>query len=419
MWHFDPNQLAGLIGDAPLDHGVRPRQSGWSTPSAPSSDAEEPLANARHEPARQEHVTLDVASDSEPQTPRDATQREDSRSIGAPVEAALPSTLSLLSSGSRKSKKSGDTLGPAVRGPQASLGSVWSRTSEESQKILVQQATSLQEEEEKELEQTYGIHPLFDNNQSIEYYVSAKGFWTAGKVRLGHVQEGGDEHRFIYNITVIRTGQQRIDVAVDRLRPPYAQDELVEVFLPKSNKWIHGSIHGRHGAAATITGYQVKFENQEAVENVPALMVRRRFVEGEEVEVFRDTMTGWETAQVGEDDQADQWPLHLSDRSPGAPGSVEATSRDRLSLNAEVADAEAEEGDEEAPPPPPIHIPHPWKMVPIRMPAARGLRGDEPMPSYQIRRKKSGQTAGQSSQHAELLAEEPTNPSQSTQLATE
>lgn len=419
MWHFDPNQLAGLIGDAPLDHGVRERQSGWNTPSAPSSDAEEPLGK--------DHVTLDVASDGESQTPKDVTQRDDSRSIGAPVEAALPSTLSLLSSGSRKSKKSGDPLGPEVRGPQASLGSVWSRTSEESHKILVQQATSLQEEEEKELEQTYGIHPLFDNNQSIEYYVSAKGFWTAGKVRLGHVQEGDDEHRFIYNITVIRTGQQRIDVAVDRLRPPYEQDELVEVFLPKSNKWIHGSIHGRHGAAATITGYQVKFENKAAVENVPALMVRRRFVEGEEVEVFRDTMTGWEIAQVGEDlasdhDQADQRPLHLSDqppphlsdRSPGAPGSVEATSRERLSQNAEVADAEAEEGDEEAPPPPLIHVPHPWKMVPIRMPHPWKM-----VPSYQIRRKKSGQAAGQSSQHAELLTEELTNPSQSTQLAKE
>jgi len=201
------------------------------------------------------------------------------------------------------------------------------------------------------------------------------------------------DRRFIYNVTIIRTNQLRVDVAVDRIRVPFLDDEEVEVFMSTKNTWLPGLIEGSTGGHATITGYKVRFA-EKSVEAVPATHIRRRFLEEEDVHVYMSDDLGWTSAQVapgitGESSAGLEFPPYLSDRSPGAPGSVEAVAREKLSESGVVEAVDQIEGDcdEEAPPEQQVeYVPHPWKMVPIRWKMVRGYR-TEMIPSYHIRRR--------------------------------
>jgi hypothetical protein len=145
--------------------------------------------------------------------------------------------------------------------------------------------------------------PAYDDEQSIEYFSIAHQQWLRGTVysRASSSTGSHDDATVSMTLTLFNGQQTRKNIGLDLLRAPFKLGERVELFS------------GRQGGlrlAATIAPnqkskrpllhhYRVVVDgSKEIFENVPPHRLKRRYVRGQEIEVYRGPQLGWELAEV-------------------------------------------------------------------------------------------------------------------------
>jgi hypothetical protein len=150
----------------------------------------------------------------------------------------------------------------------------------------------------------------YDDEQSIEYFSVTHQHWLNGTVHsvASSGTGGNNDATVLTTVSLLHGHQIRENIGLDLLRSPFKSGELVELFS------------GRQGGcriAATIApdqelprpllhGYRVVVEgSKEVFENVPPHRLKRRFVPGQEIEVYRGPQLGWQFAEVHHTASAD------------------------------------------------------------------------------------------------------------------
>jgi hypothetical protein len=165
-----------------------------------------------------------------------------------------------------------------------------------------------QEEEQKKRDAEnkkllHKIHPALEDGSCVEYYSAANSTWVPGVVHIAVEKEDDSDGAAllaIYNVALSKGSQLRECVALNALRPQFQQAELVDIFSRRGGgMWAPGSITGATGFSATTVGYRVHVEEQNVVlDKVPPSRLRRRFLSGSAVEVYRGAARGWCPAVV-------------------------------------------------------------------------------------------------------------------------
>jgi hypothetical protein len=204
--------------------------------------------------------------------------------------------------------------------------------------------------------------PAYDDEQSIEYFSIPHQQWLRGTVysRLLSSTGSRDDATVSTTVTLFHGQQTRENVGLDLLRSPFKPGERVELFS------------GRQGGlrlAATIAPdqksrrpilhhYRVVVDgSKEIFENVPPHRLKRRYVRGQEIEVYRGPQLGWELAEVHHTASADgcseellRLPsqLHREDSKSvlahtGMQTDVLTARNSKVSRNSKLMDARASE----------------------------------------------------------------------------
>jgi len=159
----------------------------------------------------------------------------------------------------------------------------------------------------------------------VEYYSSSHKVWVQGVLHLQLIED--PEPRPCYCVAVKKGAQMRVDVPVDAIRPKMCQGEPVELYSRRNNgQWVAGFIVGEQSRGATTLGYRAQIEHSGVdLDHVPAMRLRRRFLKGTAVEVYRGPPHGWrpavvhsEAEQCEDDDDGMALPSRLhKEKSPG------------------------------------------------------------------------------------------------------
>ncbi|CAE7492523.1 unnamed protein product [Symbiodinium sp. CCMP2456] len=112
--------------------------------------------------------------------------------------------------------------------------------------------------------------------QKVSYAVTLKGRWRA---------------------------QERPHVPLELLRAPLQVGEPVELWS-RSDGWLLAEVEGLEASTALLRHYKVRVFGQEAVAVVEASYLRRRFLKGSAVEVYRGPARGWICTRVSDMDMA-------------------------------------------------------------------------------------------------------------------
>lgn len=145
----------------------------------------------------------------------------------------------------------------------------------------------------------------------VEYYSSRNRRWLLANVAglgvevplLGLDHSGATlsvgnsamgELDYSYDVVVGATKQLRPFVALPLLRPPFCQDDAVEVY--QDGQWHAADVCGKQSISATTLGYDVKLIDEAASTRVPAVRLRPRFPPGVDVDVYRGIQLGWRPA---------------------------------------------------------------------------------------------------------------------------
>jgi len=141
----------------------------------------------------------------------------------------------------------------------------------------------------------------YDDGARVEYYSQNLGKWVIGIMRIVESVTGKTARSFRYDVAVT-WGQARVKVGLDNLRLPIEPGEAVEVFLPRG--WQPGSLVKGN----LNSGYSVQLDGSrddgdgdcDLLENLSAHRLRRRFLVGEVVWVYRGDASGWLRGKVEE-----------------------------------------------------------------------------------------------------------------------
>eukprot|EP00930_Biecheleria_cincta_P101131 TRINITY_DN9276_c0_g1_i3.p1 TRINITY_DN9276_c0_g1~~TRINITY_DN9276_c0_g1_i3.p1 ORF type:complete len:4336 (-),score=586.71 TRINITY_DN9276_c0_g1_i3:128-12493(-) len=136
----------------------------------------------------------------------------------------------------------------------------------------------------------------FEPGNQLEYFSSTHHRWLQCVVMQSYEVPNQDFH--FLDIEVGHSKQPRHGVHLQSLRSRLGEGEPVSVYSSKLEGWLRGEIAGRQSAACTAIGYQVRVADRTLgedglLQNVPAVRLRRRFVEGAQVEAYLDTVRGW------------------------------------------------------------------------------------------------------------------------------
>lgn len=156
------------------------------------------------------------------------------------------------------------------------------------------------------------LEPAYKNGDRVEYFSSSHATWLPSHVVRASSRR---EESIIYDVKVIGTGQLRCDVPLSCLRFPLAPHERIEYYaVAHGGRWLAGVVQGVQGAHVSTFGYCVEIENPNGVfrplEQVPAERLRRRFLVGDVVKVYRGESLGWVRCSVVQASSSDvQGPL--------------------------------------------------------------------------------------------------------------
>eukprot|EP00439_Symbiodinium_sp_Y106_P034365 s4331_g4.t1 len=133
-----------------------------------------------------------------------------------------------------------------------------------------------------------GSQAYSHDSATVSYAVTLKGRWRA---------------------------QERPHVPLELLRAPLQVGEPVELWSRSSFKWLLAEVDGLEATTALLRHYKVRVFGQEAVAVAEASYLRRRFLKGSAVEVYRGPSRGWICTRV-----SDRAPLGGCDFASPADG---------------------------------------------------------------------------------------------------
>ncbi|CAE8648437.1 unnamed protein product, partial [Polarella glacialis] len=155
-----------------------------------------------------------------------------------------------------------------------------------------------------------GLAPAeaYEPGSKVEYYSMTHKRWLTARINSsGNFRIDGMNPT--YELKVGLQGQTRQFVDMHLLRPPLADGEPVEYFWDKQDCWLQAEVCGAQSSGTTL-GYKLRLEYcPESLEAIipwaPAAKIRRHFMVGSLVEVYRGPVMGWVAGEVAHVEEAD------------------------------------------------------------------------------------------------------------------
>jgi hypothetical protein len=141
----------------------------------------------------------------------------------------------------------------------------------------------------------------YGDGEQAEYYSATHGSWLPAVVTVSRLcglrAAAGCDVELRFDVAVGAGLQLRYDVELAMLRPQFQPGETVDIFSTSGNgSWLPATVIA---VRAMTLGYQVQVGGMhEAIGQVPASSLRRRFIDQESVKVFQGPTRGWSQAVV-------------------------------------------------------------------------------------------------------------------------
>mmetsp|Transcript_118677 Transcript_118677/g.343242 ORF Transcript_118677/g.343242 Transcript_118677/m.343242 type:complete len:1209 (-) Transcript_118677:133-3759(-) len=166
------------------------------------------------------------------------------------------------------------------------------------------------------------MFPVYHEGEHVEYFSATLNRWLGATV---HIKTNPTTSTIRYDANITATRQHRADVPLEDLRRPLRKNEAVEVYSRRKGAWTPAVISPNQLTGSTNFGVELEFMGAAGqVDKVPAAKVRRRYVEGQTVKVYRGCYPGWVSAKV----EAVQ--------EPASNGDEDAEEVDSPTLRAEI-----------------------------------------------------------------------------------
>jgi len=182
---------------------------------------------------------------------------------------------------------------------------------------------------DKEKPESYSC---FYKDDHVEYFSKTHKQWLPGIIMQRTLRSSNC--RELYDVRIGANGRQvREAVELKLLRRPLAPGEAVEVCAdPDVGAWQAAIVSEDQSSVPAVTGYRIRLahaQDSDAPTSVAAVRLRRRFVAGEYVSVYRGWRRGWKNAIVQDEEQDQHGSLeHRSARLGG--GSLTVKWADNL-----------------------------------------------------------------------------------------
>lgn len=154
-----------------------------------------------------------------------------------------------------------------------------------------------------------GPHLAFSLKEWVEYYslASGTGTWTHGQLHgLDCLDEDGD--LILYQVIAGPKRLLRRSIGMDQLRQPLEEGEPVSV--NRNGEWVPATICGGCPISLHLRRYDVRVEStNEELLRLSGALLRRRYIPGAEVVVYRGPALGWCNAVVVEEGEDLAWPV--------------------------------------------------------------------------------------------------------------
>jgi len=137
------------------------------------------------------------------------------------------------------------------------------------------------------------IFPAYDTGTITEFFSETNCQWIFSIVQVSCLEGVAS-----YNLDFGRGLHQRKDVRLNRLRSPLVPGELCSYFSKSDMQWLPAVILTAPPERSAHRGFTLRIIDQEAPICSMAHLLRRRYVPGECVEVYKGEKTGWVDAQV-------------------------------------------------------------------------------------------------------------------------
>lgn len=145
------------------------------------------------------------------------------------------------------------------------------------------------------------LKTAYADGERVEYFSKTLGRWLFGLVHVA-TRKGDQQTQMStrYDVELIPSAQQRLDVGLAALRLPFKLGEPVELYARRhGGEWLPGAIAAPLPTTGAVPAYRVELDGaRAALEGVAALRLRRRFLVGDVVEVFCGPASGWCPAEV-------------------------------------------------------------------------------------------------------------------------
>lgn len=143
---------------------------------------------------------------------------------------------------------------------------------------------------------------LYEDGATIEYYTRTHKRWIPGKVFTKKVPGTLLREPEVTYTVEVRTGtraQLRSDVPIYLLRNASKDGDSVEVYsVKRGDRWVEAFVEGTPNSFGVSV---VLEEDGTKLERVPTGRVRRRFLHGDQVEVYRGPARGFVSGEVDYD----------------------------------------------------------------------------------------------------------------------
>ncbi|CAE7697642.1 unnamed protein product, partial [Symbiodinium microadriaticum] len=138
--------------------------------------------------------------------------------------------------------------------------------------------------------------PAYADGDRVEYFSPTCGLWLLGEVTV----KSDAKRKVSYAVTLKGRwrAQERPHVPLELLRAPLQVGEPVELW--SRGDWRLAEVQGLEASTALLRHYKVRVFGQESVAVVEASYLRRRFLKGSAVEVYRGPARGWICTRVSD-----------------------------------------------------------------------------------------------------------------------
>eukprot|EP00927_Polykrikos_kofoidii_P035375 TRINITY_DN29945_c0_g1_i1.p1 TRINITY_DN29945_c0_g1~~TRINITY_DN29945_c0_g1_i1.p1 ORF type:complete len:899 (-),score=115.63 TRINITY_DN29945_c0_g1_i1:522-3020(-) len=180
------------------------------------------------------------------------------------------------------------------------------------------------------------VKPIINDRERVEYFSSSDSRWvpatlhiTFQNIDMLDEDMSPPSKRILYSLILSQGRREVKDCKVDCMRTQFRIGEPVEIYKKSAGgTWTAGTIQDEPPLSATLIGYRVyAVDRNVVIDKVPSVSLRRRFVGGSAVEVYKGAEKGWSSAVVHSCINAEQSsPVFPEPMCADSPGSLEGNA---------------------------------------------------------------------------------------------